>query len=94
MTFQLTNSLEPPRKGPALQQAGPRLTRFARGFLADYGLLVAFFADTGDTDSAARADNEAANIAADRRLEQCFSDTAARRRFFSLPAVAAVLPSA
>ena len=44
MTFQLTNSLEPPRKGPALQQAGPRLTRFARGFLADYGLLVAFFA--------------------------------------------------
>lgn len=56
--------------------------------------LVAFFADTGDTDSAAHTDNEAANIAADRRLEQCFSDTAARRRFFSLPAVAAVLPSA
>ena len=56
--------------------------------------LVAFFADAGATDSSARADNEAANIAAVRRLEQCFSDTAARRRFFSLPAVAAVLPSA
>ena len=56
--------------------------------------LVAFFADAGATDSAARADNEAANIAVHCRLEQCFSDTAARRRFFSLPAVAAVLPSA
>ena len=53
--------------------------------------LRAFFAEDDDL---ARTQREAANTAATHRLEDLFSDSAARRRFFSLKAAKAALLSA
>ena len=53
--------------------------------------LRAFFAEDDDL---ARTQRETANTAATHRLEDLFSDSAARRRFFSLKAAKAALLSA